>query len=194
MKRYLIFCMLLTGAVAAAGCSGNRSLHSPVRNDIRPARAEPSPVPPGHADLTIVSSLKTHLPGAHSFGTMNHGTNDYQIAVTVNGEEFRLRGELREEKSAPRGIGDPEAGRGIRYLFRKELRLKAGVHRVVAAIPGDGVRVGGEIRLAEGSSSTLTLEPLYRATSLRSRPAAYGRTSFLEGVKGFRLRHAGGEP
>lgn len=191
MKRKAILCILGVGILAASGCSRNagalKSPDTPVRHDVFTALSEPSPVPAGHADLTIVSSLKTHLAGAHTFGHQKHGTPDYQVSVLIDGQAVTLRGEVREESREPLGIRDPEAGRGARYLFRKELRLKAGTHRVVAAIPDDGVRVEGEISLSEGSSNTLTLEPVYRPTALKGKPAAYGQTSFKEGMRGFRV-------
>ena len=191
MKRKAILCILGVGILAATGCSRNMGMISnpdaPVRNDVLTVRSEPSPVPAGHADLTIFSSLKTHLAGAHFFGDRKHGTPDYQVSVLIDGQEVALRGEVREESREPIGIRDPEAGRGARYLFRKELRLKAGTHRVVATIPEDGVRVEGEISLSEGSRNMLTLEPIYWVTALKGKPAAYGQTSFKEGMRGFRV-------
>ena len=191
MKRITILCILGLGILAATGCSRNvgmlKSPDAPVRNDVFAVQSESSPIPAVHADLTIVSSLKTHLAGAHAFGDQKHGTPDYQVTVIIDGQEVTLRGEVREESREPLGIRDPEAGRGARYQFRKELRLTAGTHRVVAAIPEDGVRVERDISLSEGSSNTLTLEPVYRVTALKGKPAAYGQTGFKEGMRGFRV-------
>lgn len=192
MKRIAMLCILGVGILASFGCSRNagmmKSPDTPVRNDFFTVQSEPSPVPAGHADLTIVSSLKTHLAGAHSFGDRKHGTPDYQVSVIIDGQEVKLRGEVREESREPLGIRDPEAGRGARYLFRKELRLKAGVYRVVAAIPEDGVRVEWEISLIEGSRNTLTLAPIYRSTEWKAKaPFSGGLTSFREGLRSFRM-------
>lgn len=191
MKRKAIFCILVAGVLAAAGCSRSTGMikgpDTPARNDVFTVQTQPSPIPAGHADLTIVSSLKTHLADAHTFGHEKHGTPDYQLLALIDGQAVTLGGEVREESREPLGIKDPEAGRGARYLFRKELRLKAGAHQVVAAIPEDGVRVERQISLNEGSRNTLTLQPIYWSTAWKGKaPTNRGLTSFREGLRSFR--------
>ena len=82
---------------------------------------------------------------------------------------------------------DPEAGEGIRYRFNKRLQLKAGAHRIVVALPDDGIAAEREIILAEGNVNSLVLEPVYGAAAYKRGPGFYGVTSFTKGVSGFRL-------
>jgi hypothetical protein len=84
-------------------------------------------------------------------------------------------------------LADPEAGDGIRYRFNKNLRLKAGTHRIVVALPDDGVAVEREITLTEGKVNSLVLEPVYSTKPGKRRLEAYSTTSFTEGIRSIRL-------
>lgn len=109
------------------------------------------------------------------------------MLINIDGQVVQVQGSLQEESTEAQGKGDAEAGDGIRYRFSQDLRLKAGTHRIIAAIPGDGVAVERTITLASGSSNRLVLEPAYRVLSGKRRLGLYGATSFLEGVREFRV-------
>jgi len=78
-----------------------------------------------------------------------------------------------------------------RRIIIKNLRLKAGTHKIVIAILEDEIAVEREITLAEGSSNSLELKPIYRAAPGKRRPGFYGVTSFMEGIKGFGVNFNG---
>ncbi len=190
MKRTVISGLLLT-TLLTCGCSPCRETIKAgsigARTDVFREVAAGSPIPQGYADLQVVSSLKTHKEGVYPFRKDSHGTPDYSLLLTIDGQTARIKGSSIEENSEPRGIQDPEAGEGIRYSFRTVVRLTAGSHTVRVASPDDEAAAERELSLAEGRSYTLELEPVYGATAGRQRPAFYGPTSFLEGLRGFRM-------
>lgn len=177
MKKLIILLSLLLIAMIN-GCAT-----SPVFQEL----TDVGPVPQGYADLRIVSSLKTHKPGMYPFDKKPHGIPDYKLVVDIDGQVTMVAGTLQEENIEPRKIRDPEAGEGIRYIFRKDVRLKAGLHKIVISIPEDNVAVERELTLKEGSANDLVLEPLYGSISPKGHPTYYGPTSFLSGITGFRV-------
>ena len=190
MKRMVIAGLLLA-SVLACGCSTSQE---PIkagsitpRTDVFREVSDGSPIPQGYADLRVVSSLKTHREGVYPLKKDAHGTPDYVLLLTIDGQTARMKGASIEESCEPRRLRDPEAGEGIRYAFRTVVRLKAGTHTVIVASPDDDVTVEREITLAEGRSNTLELEPVYGATAGSGQPAFYGTTSFLGGIRGFRF-------
>ena len=188
MKRSAFVTIVVTLGIMA-GCAGNRDLikrmSTSTRQDMFQEVIEAGAPAPGYADLRIYSSLKTHKPGFYSEKDI-HGKPDYKLLLNIDGQAVELLGATRTENSEARSLRDPEAGEGIRYQFTKKLRLKAGTHKVVIAIPADDLAVGREITLTEGSNN-LTLEPIYGGTSGKQCPGFYGISSFKEGIKWFRL-------
>ncbi|MDO8722859.1 MAG: hypothetical protein Q7J31_11670 [Syntrophales bacterium] len=186
-KKNLLF--LAMAVTIISSCADNSALiranGTSIRSDVFEELPDGGPVPPGYAALRIVSSLKTHEPDIYSV-TDIHGTFAYKLLLNIDGQAVQLQGNLREERINPHGLGDAEAGEGIRYRFSKKLRLKAGTHKVVIAIPTDGIAMEREITLPEGSN-TMLLEPVYKATPGKRRPAFYGATSFREGIREFRI-------
>lgn len=177
-----------------SGCAGNNTLLkemslSTTQNVFQEIEESVPPVP-GYADLRISSSLKTHKPGAYPIKDI-HGTPDFKLLLNIDGQAVLLRGNLQKELSEPRKLADPEAGDGIRYRFGKSLRLKAGIHRMVVAIPDDGIVVEKNITLSEGSSNDLVLEPIYKTTPGMRRPGAGSTTSFMDGIRDIRLMFNG---
>lgn len=173
-----------------AGCAGNDRLVkdmslSTIQNIFQEIEENVSPVP-GYADLRIFSSLKTHKPGVYSRKDI-HGTPEFKLLLNIDGQAVLLRGSLQKEISEPRKLADPEAGDGIRYRFSKSLRLKPGIHRIVVAIPDDGIVVEKNITLSEGSSNNLVLEPIYKTTPVMRRPRVGSTTSFMGGIRDIRL-------
>ncbi len=174
------------------GCANSSALirasSTSIRTDVFQELANGEIVPPGHADLRIAFSLKTHRPGVYSARDI-HGTPDYRLLLNIDGQAIQLPGSLREENIEPRGLQDPEAGDGIRYRFTSRLRLRAGTHRVVIAMPADDIAEERVITLPEGSSNSLVLEPVYRTAPGKLRPGRglSGGTTYSEGLRGFRM-------
>lgn len=177
--------------LAAGGCSVDsaaliRANSASSRMDVFEEPASAGTAPQGFSDLSITGSLKTHKPGAHSLAD-SHGTADYNLLVNIDGQATMVRAMLQQENSEPAKLVDPEAGSGIRYRFGTSLRLKAGSHRIVVAIPHDGVAVEKDVTLVEGSINRLVLEPVYSSTPISGRSSTYGTTHFKEGIRGIRL-------
>ena len=189
MKRIILPAMFAT-VTLISGCADSSALirksSTSVRSDVFQELNDGAPIPQGYTDLRITSSLKTHKTGIYSKKDI-HGTPKYRLLINIDGQTVHLQGSLHEENIEPRGLRDPEAGEGIRYRIGRDLRLKAGAHRIVFAIPDDGLAVEREIALEEGRSNSLVLEPLYSLTAGKQRPGFYGITSFREGLKGFRV-------
>jgi hypothetical protein len=156
-----------------------------TRGDVFQVPADGGHIPGGYADLSLSSSLKTHRHGVYSAKDI-HGTPDYKLLLNIDGQVTDISGAMREENMEPRGLRDPEAGEGIRYVFRKTVRLKPGPHRIVVVVPADSIAMEREITLSEGDNN-LALEPVYGAAAAKRRPGFYGVTSFNEGLKGFRV-------
>jgi len=173
-----------------AGCASNYELvkaaSSGTRQDVFQEIPSGDAPQSGYADLHISSSLKTHHPGSYS-GKDIHGTAEYKIIVNIDGQIIDLLCVPQKENNEVGSQHDPEAGEGMRYRFSKNIRIKAGPHKAVIAIPADGIAIEREITLTDGSSNTLTLEPVYRAIVSKQRPVLYGATSFREGLKGIKM-------
>ena len=181
--------LLIMSLILLSGCAGSSALiktnSTSARTDIFEELTNGGLVPPGFTYLHMTATLKTHKPGIYST-TDIHGTPDYILLLNIGGQAVLLHGSLQRENIESRGLVDPEAGDGIRYRFSKSLRLKAGTHRIVVAIPDDGIAVEREITLVEGVNN-LALEPIYTTTSGKGGPRAYSTTSFKEGIRGIRL-------
>lgn len=189
MKKTL-FGALVLAVVIMGGCVRNveliKSMSVTTHGDVFRELPEKAAISLGYADLRISASLKTHSPGIYTFEKKAHGTAAYMLLLNIDGQATHIKGELQEEDSEPRFVRDPEAGKGIRYTFRKDIRLKAGPHRIAVAIPDDDIIIVNEVTLLEGSANSLVLEPVYGKTARKQRPGFYGLTSFSQGMKGLK--------
>ena len=188
MKTLVMLTLVLAVSVMT-GCATDQELVKTAsvsaRGDVFQEVAEEGPIPRGYADLLIVASLKTHKP--YKYEKKSHGTADFKILINIDGQAGWMEACLKEENIEPRGLRDPEAGEGMRYIFRKHLRLKAGTHKVIVAIPEDVLAVERVINLKEGSANDIILEPVYKLADARRRPATFTETSYLKGIKWFRM-------
>lgn len=194
MKKAGLFLMM--SLMVLSGCAESSALikanSTSIRTDIYEELTNGVTTPQGFADLRITATLKTHKPGMYSASDI-HGTPDYMLLLNIDGQAVLLRGSLQKENSEPMKLVDPEAGDGIRYRFTKNIRLKAGTHRVVVALPDDEVAVVREITLAEGNVNNLLVEPIYSTKPGKRRPGAYSTTGFMEGIRSLRLMLNGKE-
>jgi hypothetical protein len=195
MKKICL--LLMMSLTALSGCAERSVLikngSKSIRSDVFQELSNVGIVPQGYADLRIVSSLKTHKPGIHPFEEQSHGTSGYKLLVNIDGQAIKLQGSLENENSEPRGLRDSEAGAGIRYRFNNNLRLKAGIHKIIVALPDDEIAIEREITLLDKSNNSLVVEPIYGASPGIQQPGYYGVTSFMEGVKRLRLTLNGQE-
>ncbi len=191
--KLLFLAMIVT---VVSGCAESSALikanSTSMRTDIFEELTNGGITPQGFTDLRITATLKTHKPGIYSASDI-HGTPDYTLLLNIDGQAVLLRGSLQRENSEPMKLVDPEAGDGIRYRFSKNLRLKAGPHRIVVALPDDGIAVEREIILTEGKVNSLVLEPVYSTKPGKRRLGTYGTTSFTEGIRSIRLTLNGRE-
>lgn len=190
MKRSLVLALLILVPAFGACTSMRDSIKSRnvgIREDVFNELTEKTPIPEGYADIRILVSLKMHQPGYYLLDNKTHGTPDYTLLINIDGQAVRFKAALKEEGIEPGTPSTPEAGEGIRYLFERNLRLKAGVHKLFVALPEDGVAVEKEIALQDGSDNNLELEPVYHSAKKKGiRDSVYieGDPSFYKGVRG----------
>lgn len=192
MHRLKMFLLALSLTVLG-GCAESSALikanSTSMRTDIYEELTNGGIAPKGFTDLRITATLKTHKPGIYSSSDI-HGTPDYKLLLNVDGQAALLRGNLQKENSEPMKLVDPEAGDGIRYRFSKNLRLKPGTHRIVVALPDDGIAVEREITLTEGKVNHLVVEPVYSSAPGKRRPGV-STTSFKQGIRTIKLTFNG---
>lgn len=188
MKKTSILLML--SLMVLSGCAESSALikasSTSLRTDVFDELTNGATAPQGYVDLHVTATLKTHKPGIYSAKDI-HGTPDYKLLLNIDGQAVTLQGNLQKENSEPMKLVDPEAGDGIRYRFSRNLRLKAGPHRVVVALPDDEIAVAREITLNEGDRNSLMVEPIYSTKPGKRRPGMYSTTSFTEGIRSLRL-------
>lgn len=137
--------------------------------------------------LTITESLKTPKPGIYPYGVQTYGTPDYKLVVNIDGQALWLDGKPRPEYIEQTLAHNPDEGDGIRYRFAAILKISGGEHHVIVALPDEGVALEKTVTLEEGRENFLHIEPVYGGVTVRSRPAHYGGTSFIEGIHGFMM-------
>lgn len=186
MNMKSINCMLLLCLFVFTGCAESAAL---VRTDGSRVFEELSTstlVPVGDADLRVTVSLKTHPAGLYSASDL-HGTPDYRLLVSIDGQESVLRGSVQHEYSDAPQFKGPETGSGVRYRFAKTMRLKGGLHRITVALPEDKVAVERVVALKGGELNRLVVEPVYGKKPGKKRPGMGSAESFTEGIKTLKL-------
>lgn len=162
-----------------SGCAESSALirasSTSLRTDVFEELKNGTTVPAGFTKMRFSAMLKTHKPGIYSAKDI-HGSPDYKMLLNIDGQTVQLQGTLHEESD------------GVRYIFSKDLLLKAGKHTVVVALPEDEVAVKRAITLVEGEPSSLVAEPVYGKVPGKRRPGAYSGTSFQEGIRAIRLK------
>src|SRR6266513_1223750 len=130
MKKIMIG--IFVSALIIPGCATNKiaTMSTEERHDVFQEVAHEESVPVGYVELTIVSTLKTRKPDDYMWAKTSHGTPEYTLLLNIDGQATRIKGDLTAEKTKSGGPWNPEAGEGIRYLFKITLRLKPGFHRV----------------------------------------------------------------
>ncbi|AAR35509.1 lipoprotein [Geobacter sulfurreducens] len=193
MKR---LCLLVMAISLLSGCAESSALIKAnsvsLRTDVFEELTNGVTAPQGDVDVRLTATFKTHKPGIYSAKDI-HGTPDYKLLLNIDGQAVLLQGSLQKENNEPMKLVDPEAGDGIRYRFSKNLRLKAGIHKIVVALPDDEVAIAREITLNEGDRNSLVVEPIYSTKPGKRRPGMYSTTSFTEGIRSLRVMLNGKE-
>jgi hypothetical protein len=187
MRTIPVFTMLIVLGLLE-GCAGNKELIKAMsvssnQRVFEVVEENASPIP-GYADLHINSYLKTHKPGIHAEKD-SHGTEDYELVVNIDGQSVKIPGILNEIRGA---LCDSEQGEGVSYQFKTNLRLKAGIHKVVVALPADDLVAGKEVIVPDAENNTLTVEPIYGSIPGKKRTGTFGSlTSFKQGINAIRI-------
>lgn len=187
----LIVACLLGGCAHEAGLA-QKSMIS-TRSDVFREISQENDAAPGVTTLVITASLKTHRPGIYPFDVPTHGNVDYRLVVNIDGQSLQLNGNPQSEDTEQTIARAPEEGVGIRYRFRTFLKISGGRHRVIVALPDDGVAVKSMVTLEEGKENTLRIAPIYGSARSSRKPAMYGGSSFMEGIRGL-TEHLNGKP
>jgi hypothetical protein len=188
MKYTLLLSLVVMMALGACWTKDiDKMMGKETRSDVFQNTAWGERIPSGFAELTIVTSLKTHEPGIYPYGSKIKGTPDYVLLLNIDGQNERVKGHLSEEKSEPKGLVDAEAGKGIRYFFKRDILLAAGNHRVLLSLPEDKVVISRELTLKDGTTNTLRLKPIYRSSNPEGKRGRgfSGRSGFMAGIVGF---------
>jgi hypothetical protein len=185
-----ISAVLLMGTMLA-GCAGNAEIvkraESSLREDVGKIISTAKPPEKSFADLTIRASLKTHLAGIFPLREDLHGTADYQLLVNMDGQPLKFSGNCFAEDTSSPSNRNPEAGMGTRCRFQSHVRVKAGSHRIIVALPYDKVAVEREITLEDSTDNLLEVTPTYYPDRRPNGPGKGGAASFKEGISGVEL-------
>lgn len=187
MKK--LIALILTLTALSGGCARDifQTMNKDTPQGFFQEYIENKPIPPGYAELTVLSSLKTPDPGIYPYGSKIRGTPDYMLLVNIDGQETPIKNELSREDSESNGLDDTETGEGIRYLFKKDLMLKAGVHILSVALPEDNVVIIKQLALKKGTINTLRIYPIYGSSELGGTPGRglFSSSNFMNGITGF---------
>jgi hypothetical protein len=165
MKRFtlilLAILIALTGGCAGKQASGVRSADK-GRLDVFQEVDGKTGIADGDALLDISFSVKHN--SSRMFWQINrHPDAEFTVHLAIDGQTIILQTEPTLETTKGDHTMDPEVGTGWRYVFKKELLLKPGRHRLSVALPAEKIFVEQEIALPGGSSS-LVIEPVYHST------------------------------
>jgi hypothetical protein len=189
MNKLLMHILLLV-TVSVAGCAESSAMIKHEMKNPQTVIFEESTtgeaLTQGETVLSVISSVKTHAPRP-SIVRDTHGTDEFRMLVRIDGQTVSLKGDAISEKNASFELNDPENGSGIRYRFSTKMRLKAGVHRIVVALPDDGVTVERDVELIAGKAHTLVVQPVYANKVGKPRLGVASKTSFKEGIRTFEL-------
>ena len=126
------------------------------------------PIAREFVELTITSSIKTHLEGYYLLESKKslHGKVGYPFVINIDGQAATWKVDGQKESTPTydeRGTRSPEGGEGMRYNLHKKILLRAGSHRIFFALPEEDLFLQFELTLREGESNILELRPVYKA-------------------------------
>lgn len=187
-----LYCLILA-MIILNGCAQSQMVtkNTTSSTDIFKEVAADSNIPQGYSDLMISSNLKTNKPCKYPLDNLfgnKKGTSDYMLLINIDSQITNIECTLKEENTKGDSIQSCESGDGIRYNFKKDLLIKAGIHHLIISIPEDGITIEKEISLPGGTRNLMQLVPQYRGR------VAIGKTvppvcstwsaNFTRGLKG----------
>ena len=189
MKRQLIVYVAMFIALYLTGCGATvKEIQMKSQSErtgvFREAKAG-EPVQKGFVDMVIKASIKTHAEGHYPLEPTEqfHGNPDYPFLMNIDGQAviWKVNGSLDDtpfyEEQGKRRT-DPEAGKGLKYLLDKKIRIAAGPHRIFFGLVAEGFSREFEVTLKGGELYVLELKPVYQYIIF-----PYRIPSFLEGIK-----------
>jgi hypothetical protein len=140
---------------------------------------EETTLPKGFVDLTITSSIKTHLEGFYLLESKDslHGKPGYPFVLNIDGQAVTWKVDGQEEDTPPydeSGKISPEGGDGMRYNLQKKILLRVGAHNVFFALPEEELLLRFEFELQAGKSNVLEFRPVYRHHGKQPRHFSHG--------------------
>lgn len=179
--------LMLAGCRTAAKEIQMKS-HSKKTDVFREVKAGET-VPKGFVDMTIRASIKTHAEGQYPLEPKEqfHGNLDYPFLINIDGQAaiWKVSGSTDDTPLYDEGGNrrtDPEAGKGVKYILDKKIRIAAGPHRIFFGLAAESVTKKIEVTLKDGEIYVLQLKPVYEYTI-----HPYRIPSFLEGVKDYEV-------
>lgn len=146
------------------------------------------PAPAGYADVVIKASLKTPLAGYYPFESKGsaQGKAIYAFLINIDGQAVQWQ-EQGQKHLLPEYVNgktsrDPEAGKGMKYLFEKKVQLVVGSHNVFFGLPDEPYYTTTNISVKSGGRYVLEFKPSYRYKTLPTRTP-----TFFKGVSKFEV-------
>jgi hypothetical protein len=155
------------------------------RTDIFKEVKEGGPIPGGFVDLTITSSIKTHLEGFYLLESTKslHGKPGYPFVINIDGQAATWKVDGQEENTPSydeSGKISPEGGEGMRYHLEKKILLRSGSHKIFFSLPEEKLSLRFELALQMDDSNVLEFRPVYRRHGKKP-------PHFVHGVSGFEV-------
>jgi hypothetical protein len=187
----ILFSALLVALVSGCGSAlkeiNAKSLST--RSDVFVEIKDDEAIASGYAHVIIKVSIKTPPTGYYLWESNDSfsGKPGFPFVFNIDGQAAVWKIDGQEEITSPydeKGQRTPDGGKGIRYIFNKEIRLRTGSHKLFFGIPEDEYARKFVIFVKHGVS-ILEFKPVYRGDHRRTAP------SFLNGIRTFELFYDG---
>jgi len=136
------------------------------------------PIPKEFVELTIKSSIKTHLEGYYLLESRSlHGKPGYPFVLNIDGQAVMWKVDGQKENTPTydeSGKRSPEGGEGMRYNLQKGILLRAGSHKIFFGLPEEKLLLQFELVLRAGESYVLEFRPVYQRRGKQPRHCFHG--------------------
>jgi hypothetical protein len=181
MKKPLHAMIVMTIMAIFAGCGSTTKeiarMSQSEKTGVFAEVTSEGPAPAGYADLVIKASLKTPLPGHYTFERSARGKAIYAFLINIDGQAV-LWQEQGQKHLLPEYVNgktsrDPEAGKGMKYVLEKRVRLAVGSHNVFFGLPDEPNYATTNISVKSGERYVLEFKPNYRYKIMPTRIPTY---------------------
>ena len=153
------------------------------RTDVFKEMHEGATIPKGFVDLTITSSIKTHLEGFYLLESKSslHGKPGYPFVLNIDGQAVTWKVDGQKEDTPTYGESakiSPEGGEGMRYDLEKKILLKPGSHKIFFGLPEENIFSQFELALKASEPYVLEFWPLYQCRGKQPRHFSHGVSGF----------------